>query len=89
MVFHLGHEMMQSFVKYFEDLTLKLAWVAAWLFVLSGIMLSYEVVARYFFLAPTKWAAELSQLCLIYGTLLSLCWLLQNRKHIQKTQTKS
>ena len=74
---------MQLFVKYFEGLTLKLAWLAAWLFVLSGIMLSYEVVARYFFLAPTKWAAELSQLCLIYGTLLSLCWLLQNRKHIQ------
>ena len=83
MVFHLGHEMMLSFVKYFENITLKLAWLAAWLFVLSGIMLSYEVVARYFFLAPTKWAAELSQLCLIYGTLLSLCWLLQNRKHIQ------
>jgi len=78
-----GSRVVLSFVKYFETLTLKLAWLAAWLFVLSGIMLSYEVVARYFFLAPTKWAAELSQLCLIYGTLLSLCWLLQNRKHIQ------
>ena len=52
---------MQLFVKYFEGLTLKLAWLAAWLFVLSGIMLSYEVVARYFFLAPTKWAAEHQQ----------------------------
>tara|TARA_B100000214_G_scaffold162862_2_gene116786 strand:- start:33 stop:539 length:507 start_codon:yes stop_codon:yes gene_type:complete len=74
---------MEFFAKRFERFTLLLAWLAAWLFVASGIMLSYEVVARYFFLAPTKWAAELSQLCLIYGCLLSLCWLLQNRRHIQ------
>ena len=64
-------------------MTLGFAWVAAWLFALSGAMLSYEVVARYFFLSPTKWAAELSQLCLIYGTLLSMSWLLQHRRHIQ------
>ncbi len=67
----------------FERMTLVFAWIAAWLFALSGVMLSYEVVARYFFLAPTKWAAELSQLCLIYGTLLSMSWLLQHRRHIQ------
>lgn len=74
---------MRTFIDAFERVTLTLAWIAAWLFVASGIMLSYEVVARYFFLAPTKWAAELSQLCLIYGTLLSLCWLVQHRRHIQ------
>ena len=67
----------------FERMTLAFTWIAAWLFALSGAMLSYEVVARYFFLAPTKWAAELSQLCLIYGTLLSMSWLLQHRRHIQ------
>ena len=50
-------------------MTLGFAWLAAWLFALAGAMLSYEVVARYFFLSPTKWAAELSQLCLIYGTI--------------------
>jgi len=74
---------MPFLVSYFERVTLGFAWVAAWLFALSGAMLSYEVVARYFFLAPTKWAAELSQLCLIYGTLLSMSWLLQHRRHIQ------
>lgn len=46
-------------------------------------MLSYEVVERYLFVAPTRWAAVLSQLTLIYGTLVSLPWLLQNRRHIQ------
>ncbi|MBT5481247.1 MAG: TRAP transporter small permease subunit [Alphaproteobacteria bacterium] len=68
---------------HFEKYMLFLAWCAAWLFALAGIMLSYEVVARYFFLAPTSWAAELSQLCLIYGSLISMPWLLQHRRHIQ------
>ena len=74
---------MPFIVSQFQRMTLGFAWIAAWLFVLSGAMLCYEVVARYFFLAPTKWAAELSQLCLIYGTLLSMPWLLQHRRHIQ------
>ena len=74
---------MPFLVSRFERMTLAFAWMAAWLFALSGAMLSYEVVARYFFLSPTKWAAELSQLCLIYGTLLSMSWLLQHRRHIQ------
>ena len=41
------------------------------------------MLMRYFFISPTKWAAELSQLCLIYGTLLAMPWMLQNRRHIQ------
>ena len=74
---------MVKLIKYFEKMSLAFAWLAAWLFVLSGIMLSYEVMMRYFFISPTKWAAELSQLCLIYGTLLAMPWMLQNRRHIQ------
>ena len=45
-------------------------------------MLTYEVIARYFFVKPTIWAAELSQLCLIWGCLLSMAWVLSVRKHI-------
>jgi C4-dicarboxylate transporter DctQ subunit len=74
---------MASFIAIFERLMTFFAWAAAWLFVLSGLMLSYEVVARYFFLSPTRWAAELSQLCLIYGTLLAMPWILQHRRNIQ------
>lgn len=57
--------------------------VAAWLFVTAGVMLTYEVVARYFFTKPTIWAAELSQLCLIWGSMLALAYLLKSRRHIQ------
>lgn len=66
----------------FDRLTLFLAWVAAILFVLAGCMLTYEVLARYFFIRPTIWAAELSQLCLIWGSLLGMPWALAARRHI-------
>lgn len=62
--------------------TLALAWAAAALFCASGVMLTYEVIARYFFVRPTIWAAELSQLCLIWGCLIGMAWLLSARRHI-------
>jgi len=70
-------------MKIYEKFILKSAWLAAILFGLSGVMLTYEVGARYLFVAPTIWAAELSQLSLIYGTLLAMPWALQHRRHIQ------
>ena len=61
------------------------AWIAAALFVLAGAMLTYEVAARRLFIAPTRWAAELSQLCLIWGSLLAMAWVLRERRHIAVT----
>ena len=66
----------------FNRITLALAWVAAALFVVSGAMLTYEVCARYFFVRPTVWASELSQLCLIWGCLISMAWALSAGRHI-------
>ena len=59
-----------------------LATLAAGLFALSGAMLTWEVAARYFFTRPTIWAAELSQLALIWGTMLAMAWALEARRHI-------
>lgn len=56
--------------------------VGAVLMAATGAMLTYEVVARYFFVRPTIWAAELSQLCLIWGCLLAMAHLLTLRRHI-------
>ncbi|MEM6487668.1 MAG: TRAP transporter small permease [Pseudomonadota bacterium] len=66
----------------FDTLIRALAWAGAALFALAGAMLFYEVVARYFFNAPTIWAAELSQLALIWGTLVAMPWCLAARRHI-------
>ena len=49
----------------YEKLVLTSAWIAAILYGIAGIMLTYEVGARYLFIAQTSWAAELSQLALI------------------------
>lgn len=56
--------------------------VGALLMAATGVMLTYEVIARYFFIRPTIWAAELSQLCLIWGCLLGMAYLLTLRRHI-------
>ena len=56
--------------------------LAAVLMVLAGAMLTFEVAARYFFVRPTIWAAELSQLCLVWGVLLGMAWVLGMRRHI-------
>ena len=69
--------------KLFDHLISVCALLAAYLFVLAGAMLTFEVIARYFFTRPTIWAAELSQMCLIWGTFLAMAKLLQQRKHIQ------
>jgi len=56
--------------------------LAAVLMAATGAMLTYEVTARYFFVKPTIWAAELSQLCLIWGCMLSMAWVLSAQRHI-------
>ena len=56
--------------------------LGACLLAATGAMLTYEVVARYFFIKPTIWAAELSQLCLVWGCLLAMGWVLTLRRHI-------
>lgn len=66
----------------YDRFIVALAWIGALLFVAAGLMLSWEVVARYFFVRPTIWAAELSQLCLIWGSLIGMPWALAARRHI-------
>ena len=57
--------------------------VSAWLYFATGMMIGYEVAARYFFNAPTIWAAEISQLLLIWGTFLAMSRALRHRQHIR------
>jgi len=73
----------------FTQMMTVLAWLSAALFVAAGAMLTYEVVARYFFIKPTVWAAELSQLCLIWGSLLAMSWALAARRHIRVSAVTS
>ncbi len=66
----------------FETLVDRLAQLAAWLFFLIGLMITYEVVARYVFNAPTIWAFDLSRLTQIWATWLAAAYLLRSRQLI-------
>jgi len=56
--------------------------LSAWLFFIIAAMITYEVVARYVFLAPTIWAEEMSQFFQIWATYLGAAYILKHRKLI-------
>ncbi len=62
-----------------------LAKIGAYAYFAIGLMLCYEVAARYLFNAPTIWASELSQLFLVWGTFISVAAILHRREHITIT----
>lgn len=62
-----------------------LAAAAGWVYFVVGLMLTWEVVARYFFTAPTIWAEELSRLLFVWATLLAAAGLLRHGQHIRVT----
>lgn len=68
-----------------DRLSALLARVAAWAFFATGLMLGWEVAARYFFTAPTIWAEELSRLFLVWGCFLGAAALIHRRDHIRIT----
>ncbi len=56
--------------------------IGALMMFMTGVFLTYEVVARYVLHAPTTWAQEVSELFLLWGVFLMLGWLIQGRKNI-------
>ena len=54
-------------------------WLAAWMFFAVGAMITYEVVVRYVFIAPTIWAEEMSQFFQIWATYLAAAYVLKHR----------
>lgn len=60
-------------------------WVAAAAFVAVGAMITYEVVMRYVFLAPTIWAEEMSRFLQIWATYIAAATVLRHRQLIAIT----
>jgi TRAP-type C4-dicarboxylate transport system permease small subunit len=59
--------------------------LAAGAFVAVGAMITYEVVMRYLFVAPTIWAEELSRFVQIWATYLAAALVLKKRELIAIT----
>jgi len=55
---------------------------AAWMFFAIGVMVSYEVVSRNLFIAPTVWAEEVSQFFQIWATYLAAGYIVKHRQLI-------
>lgn len=53
--------------------------LAAVLFVLIGVMITYEVVMRYAFFAPTTWAEEMSRFFQIWAVYIAAAYVLRHR----------
>ena len=66
-----------------DSLSEALGHLAAWLYFLTGLMISYEVASRYLFNAPTIWAQEIAQLLLLWATFIGLARALKRDQHIR------
>jgi TRAP-type mannitol/chloroaromatic compound transport system permease small subunit len=56
--------------------------LAGWLFFAIGLMITYEVVARYVFNAPTQWAFEVVMVLCASAWLFSSGYITLHRRHI-------
>lgn len=59
------------------------ALIGAYLFFLIGLIIAYEVIARYVFNQPTIWVEESARLLQLWACYLSMAWLLKKRKLIR------
>ena len=70
----------------FKQIDLLSEWLglaAAWIYFGTGIIIVYEVTARYVFNAPTIWVQEVSQLFLLWATFLAISRALKHNQHIR------
>ena len=55
---------------------------SAWMFFTIGLFITYEVVMRYVFTAPTVWVDEVSRVMQIWAAYLGAAYVLKHRKMI-------
>lgn len=66
----------------FDRLVNLLVILAAILLVFTGLIVNFEVVARYFFKNPQEWVMPATEFSLFCITFLTACWLLQEDRHV-------
>lgn len=72
-----------SFIAAIESVVKLFGRVAAILIPILAVLITYEVVARYAFRAPTFWAFEVSYMLMGISLMLGIAWCSQVRKHIR------
>src|SRR5699024_8757285 len=59
--------------------------VTGWLFFAIGVVLSYDVAARFLFHSPTSWAADVSTILQIWVVYISMAYVLRHKGLIRIT----
>lgn len=67
----------------YNGMIVLLAWLAGLILAGMSLWTTYEVVARYVFLQPTIWAADLSEYGLLWATFLAAPWVLRKGGHVR------
>jgi len=75
-------EVLSELAKWFDRINRGLAAIACSLLVLITLAICTEIVTRSFLDISNPWLVELSEITLLYSTLLAAAWVLGNDKHI-------
>jgi len=73
------------FSRVHESLCDGCARAAAWMMLGMALIITYEVLMRYFFNRPTKWVADFSDYIMLYTTFFVSAWLLKQDGHVRLT----
>ena len=69
-------------INFIDRLTNRAGLLAAWMFFAIGMMITYEVVMRKVFNAPTVWADEMARFFQIWAVYLASAYVLKHRQLI-------
>ena len=69
-------------IKFIDRLTNRTGLLSAWMFFAIGMMVTYEVIMRKVFNAPTVWADEMARFFQIWAVYLASAYVLKNRQLI-------
>jgi C4-dicarboxylate transporter DctQ subunit len=58
---------------------------AAWIMLGMALIITYEVLARYFFNRPTIWVSDFTDYIMLYSTFFVSAWLLKHDGHVRLT----
>ena len=72
-------------LRFIDGISDKFGQLATGLFFIIGLMISYEVIARYVFFAPTTWAEEGARLLQLWATYLAMGYVLRRNGLIRIT----
>ncbi len=70
---------------FIDSVSERFSQIASVLFFVIGLMISYEVISRYVFFAPTSWAEEGARLLQLWATYLAMGYVLRQNGLIRIT----